>query len=188
MRESKQTYKYKKSDSILSGKEDEYCLSKEQYCQLYMFYVTYSLCNGQSAKGKSFLDYGWPTNNIKGTSLGNALLNVLSLNKNLDFVFTDKDDLKTQFDAHDLTDGVIQNLENERAVIGKTPGNNNYLKLFYRVRNCLAHGKFTLRLSNESEKMVVMQDDDRYNVTARIVLKLSTILGFIRAIDKKSVI
>lgn len=37
-------------------------------------------------------------------------------------------------------------------------------------------------------KMVVMQDNDTNNVTARIVLKLDTLLGFVTAVDVGRVI
>lgn len=71
----------------------------------------------------------------------------------------------------------------ERCVIGKTNATNKYLKLFYRVRDGFAHGKFCLRLSEENIKMVIIQDDDGHNVTGRIVIQLSTLIAFITAVD-----
>lgn len=188
MNTEKQTYRYSKGSSILGNLHDEYQLSKEEYYKVYSFYVTYSMCGTQSAKKRSFTSYGWDGENVKSTTLGKALLAVLNLNRNPSFVFTDRDDLAAQFNALYLTDGDLENVDNERAVIGKTSESNNYLRLFYRIRDGFAHGKYLLRFSSSGEKMVIIQDDDRYNVTARIVLKLSTLLKFIEVIDTNSVI
>ncbi len=120
---------------------------------------------------------------MKGSPLGEALVDVINLNRNENFIFTEKDDLRDRFETCDLLDGDITNLNIERGVIGKTSETCNHLKLFYRIRNALAHGKFKLRLNNANEKIVVIQDDNGHNVTARIVLKLSTILSLIDATD-----
>lgn len=184
----KQTYQYIKDRSILGLCQDEYQLSQEEYYKIYSFYVTYSMCGTQSAKKRSFTSYGWDSDSVKSTSIGEALLAVLNLNRNPAFVYIDRDDLAAQFGALNLTDGELENVDYERAVIGKTSENNNYLRLFYRIRDGFAHGKYLLRFSSSGERMVIIQDDDRYNVTARIVLKLSTLLKFIEVIDKNSII
>lgn len=188
MNTEKQTYRYSKGSSILGNLHDEYQLSQEEYYKIYSFYVTYSMCGSQSAKKRNFTSYGWDSESIKATSLGEALLTVLNLNRNPVFVFTDRDDLAAQFGALSLTDGELENVDYERAVIGKTSENNNYLRLFYRIRDGFAHGKYLLRFSSFGERMVIIQDDDRHNVTARIVLKLSTLLKFIEVIDLNSII
>jgi hypothetical protein len=82
-----------------------------------------------------------------------------------------------------LNDGAVSDFSFERCVIGKTSEPNKYLKLFYRVRDGFAHGKYCLRLSEDNIKMVVIQDDDGYNVTGRIVIQLRTLLAFINVID-----
>lgn len=63
-----------------------------------------------------------------------------------------------------------------------------YLKFFYRIRNGFAHGKYCLRLSEDNIKMVIIQDNDKYNVTGRIVVRLSTLLNFINEIDINNLI
>lgn len=184
----KQTYAYCRNKSIIGNVQDEYELSQDEYYMLYSFYVTYSMCGNQSAKKRTFADYGWATNSIKNTELEQKLKGVIDLNKNSNFNFTDKNDLKEQFAAHDLSDGTLSNYDLERAVIGKTSASNQYLKLFYRIRDGFAHGKFLLKLSSNQTKMVVIQDDDTHNVTARIVIKLSTLLDFVECIDKNKLI
>ena len=182
-KKDKQKYQYKRENSILGSCIDEYKLSEEEFCKLYSFYVTYSMCGSQSAKKRTFIDYGWPDNAISKTELGEKLKSVLKLSYNKKFVFTDKDNLAEQFHLLELDDGELINLDQERAVISKTSENNNYLKLFYRIRYGLAHGKFRLLFSSSGERMVIIQDDNTNNVTARIVIKLSTLLLYIDVID-----
>ena len=111
------------------------------------------------------------------------LANVINFSNNYNFEFTDKNDLRDQFISHDLSDGALVNVDDERAVIAKTNERNKYLKLFHRVRDGFAHGKFLLRKASTGEKMVIIQDNDSNNVTARIVIKLSTLLSFVDVID-----
>ncbi len=59
---------------------------------------------------------------------------------------------------------------------------------FYRIRDGLAHGKFKLRYSETNKKVIVIQDDDGYNVTARIIIKLDTLLSFVSVIDMNRLI
>lgn len=185
MVKNKNSYKYIKGNSILRKVVDEYNLNLEEYFLLYSFYVTYSLCGNQSAKKKTFIDYGWKTNKTNNTDLGIALSSVLNLNRNPDFVFIE-DNINKQFLNHNLPDGEISDVDLERAVIVKSSENNNYLRLFHRIRNGLAHGKYSLCYSKNNEKIVIIQDDDSYNVTARIVIKLSTLLNFITVVDKNN--
>ena len=187
MAKNKNSYKYIKGNSILGKIVDEYILTLEEYYLLYSFYVTYSLCDNQSAKKKTFIDYGWNTNKINNTDLGMALSSVLNLNRNPKFVFMEND-IDKQFLNHNLPDGELNDVDSERAVIVKSSENNNYLRLFHRIRNGLAHGKYGLCYSKKNEKMVIIQDDDTYNVTARIVIKLSTLLEFITTVDKNKIL
>ena len=180
---STQTYKYRKTASILGNDPDEYDLSLADYYSIYSFYVTYSMCKSLSTKKRDFLEYGWSSNSITNPAIDAALKGVLNLQRNPEFVFTKDNDLPIQFANRSLGDGPIADLSWERAVIGITSESSNYLKLFHHIRNGLAHGNFKLRYSSDNEKMVVIQDNDQYNVTARIVIKLSTILSFIHAID-----
>lgn len=185
---NKQTYKYIKSKSIIFDQKDEYSLTEKEYYLLYSFYVTYSMCGNQSQKKKNFETYGWSCNNIQynnkqSTPLGNALKSVIDFSISKDFIFTEQDNLEESFIQNRLTDGVLNDFDTERAVIAITNEQNKYLKLFYRIRNGFAHGNFLLKFSSINEKMVIIQDHGRGNVTARIVIKLSTLLKFISIID-----
>ena len=177
-------YKYVKAHSILGP--DEYNLTRDEYYCIYSFYVTYSMCNSQSNKKRSLVDYGWVDNTWKDV-VEQQLLTAFAydsahcVNKS-DF------DLKSSFTSMQLEDGLLANVDDERFVIAKTSEQNKWLKLFHRLRDGFAHGKFCLRYSSAGEKMVVIQDDDGNVVTARIVLKLSTVLAIISTIDMSHLI
>lgn len=189
--EIKQRYKYRKANSILQGR-NEYELEQEEFYVLYNFFVTYSVCENQSFQKRSFVDYGWSTNNIinqdkTDTDLGKTLKNHLNLYRK-EFIFSEQDNLKILFPQNALPDKVLPNYDIERFVIGITNENNQYIKLFHHVRNCLAHGKFVLKYSSSKEKMIVFQDNDKYNVTARMILKLQTLIDLVKTTDKNGLI
>ena len=156
----------------------------------------YSMCGTQSLKKRSFIDYGWNNNAFEQivdhkknrTAIGNALYSALDFNTSNYFFLTDKGNLAALFSKCNLSDGHLSDYDTERAVIGLTNESNKYLKYFYRVRDGFAHGKFVLKYSSNNEKMIIIQDDDKNNVTARIVVKLSTLLNLIDVVDINRII
>lgn len=190
------TYAYIKEQSILYSVQNEYEFSENDYYKLYSFFVTYSMCENQSMKQRDFEKYGWESNLLelsinskkKKTPLYNTLHDVLDLNNKNFLFYSENKDYKKMFEDCDLHNGAIRNCDTERAVIGQSNDRNKYLKLFRHIRNCLAHGKFVLRYSSENEKMIIMQDNHNRNVTARMVLKLTTLLNFVDRIDLNGLI
>lgn len=179
----KQEYKYRIANSILQG-ENEYELEQAEYFLLYNFFVTYSVCENQSFQKRSFIDYGWSTNNIihndkTDTELGTMFKNNIKFNITF---FNEKISMKDLFNQNNLNDGILNDYDTERTALAKTSGSNQYIKLFYHIRNCLAHGKFMLKYSSSNEKMILFQDNNN-NVTARMVIKLQTLINLVTAID-----
>ena len=183
MKKNKQTYKYVKQQSILYGVASEYCLSQNEYYKLYLFYVTYSLCDNLSWQQKDLEFYGWNQKEQEGFS--KDIKSIIDFDQQ-SIIFTEKNDLKIKFDEQRLLDCTIS-YETERGVIGVTTGKNNFYKFIRHIRNVFAHGGFALKYNSSKEKMVVMQDHDQHNVTARIVIKLSRLLRIIDFIDKKKI-
>ena len=191
----KQTYQYKEAQSIIYRLTDEYALTETEYFRLYSFFVTYSMCKAQSTKKRTIEDYGWVSRtpgkaaNIVSSGLKEVLANVLHLDGNASFIFTDEDDLAVRFAETDLINVNPNEIAIERAVIGKTTTETNaYFKLFYRIRNAFAHGRFALRLTRAGEQIVIIQDNDTYNVTARIILRKRTLLDFARVVDRNNLL
>lgn len=197
MIKNKQSYKYIVAKSILYKQEDDYKLSLPEFYLLYNFYVTYSCCGTQSMKKRTFEEYGWDNfartigNKVfdPSTYLKDALSTIIDLDDKTHFIFTDDgDDIKQCLSQVDLTDGVLMDFETERCVCMRNSGTNRFLNLFYRIRDGFAHGKFLLKYSAGYEKCVVFQDDDGHSVTARIVLKLDTLLKMVEIVDRNKLI
>lgn len=197
MAKNNQSYKYRKVDSILYNQNDEYSLSIEEYYKLYNFFVTYSCCGTQSMKKRSLVDYGW---NYFSRNIGNftpnpqlylkdALTQIIDLDDQNQFIFTmPGDDISQCFSRVSLSDGAVSDLEIERCVCTRNNERNRFLNLFYRVRDGFAHGKFVLKYGANNCKIVVIQDDDGHSVTARIVLKLDTLLRIVDVVDRNNII
>lgn len=192
-----QPYRYLVSGSILYGQTDDYQLTEQEYFRLYNFFVTYSCCGKQSMKKRDFATYGWgdfsrtignktadPT-----TYLKDALTNIIDLDNQNHFLFTKSgDDLSQCFLKVDLPDGPLNDLITERCVCARNTESNRFLNLFYRIRDGFAHGKFLLKNGTNNIKMVVIQDDDGHSVTARIVIKLETLLRIVEMVDRNRLI
>ncbi|MDE5737837.1 MAG: hypothetical protein K2H93_05665 [Oscillospiraceae bacterium] len=198
MAKSTQTYPYKITDSILYNLTDEYELSISEYFILYSFFVTYSCCGKQSGKKRTFKEYGWDKfarlnfgkiEADKTIYLKDNLNEIINLDDRTHFIFTtDNDDVRQCFQQINLCDGQLSDIHTERAVITRTSESSRYLKLFYRIRDGFAHGKFVLKLNDDNEKMIIIQDDDGHNVTGRIVIKLNTLIEMIKIIDKNNLL
>ncbi len=180
-----QTFAYNKKNSILNELIDEYIPTIEEWQKLYVFYVAYSMGKNQSGQGKTYLDYGWKGPTLNSSGLKSHLEKILQLSN---FRFLDHgEDLKENFEDLGLI-YPIEDLESERGVFAKTPGSSKYDKFFYRIRNCFAHGGFHFLFNKERKIMVVLEDHSSDNVSARIVIKLETLLKIVNCIDKNDIL
>ncbi len=144
------TYPYVIRNSILYGLTDEYSLSKEEYYLLYSFFVTHSMCGTQSAKKKSFVDYGWGSNKIEDTSsgkavptaLGNSLKAILEFKRqDSSFIFSGVFDLGSLFLNNQLCDGHYQNTIPNVLLLAARMAKTN-------IRNCFIVFVMDLRMAN----------------------------------------
>ncbi len=138
------------------------------------------MCENQSGKKRTLEDYGWEST-VKYSEITKALKKSIGFDIE-NFVFRDDGGLKDVCEENNLIINKVT-LDSERGVIGKTVGQNKLLKLFRRIRNVFSHGRFVMRLSGK-DRYVIMEDKDAHNVTARIVIKLDTLIGIVDTIDK----
>jgi hypothetical protein len=153
------------------------------------------MSGNQSRKKRTIEDYGWfkkdghKVNSIVNSGLKTELQHILSIESNPHFIFTDNENFSQRLPDVMLDDKVLGDKSTERAAIVETSNvDNKYFQLFYRIRNGLAHGNFALSLDPNGERMVVIQDNDRYSVTARIIIRMKTILKFIDIIDRNNLL
>lgn len=187
---TRETYRYTKEESIVTmDHRREERLTDNELGFLYRFYILEPLSSQQSLKAVAANKRGW-RGAYSDSGLKNYLVDILNL-FSADFVFTETlevYDLQVLFDSLDLSSGPLSDFCRERCVLTKTPGSNPYYKVFYRVRNCLAHGNFRLLKDDavENGAFFVMEDRTRgsgsQNVTARMVFAKSTLFGWANAV------
>lgn len=179
--------------SILNGYSDTLRLDDDAYGQLASFYVLRTPCEGLTNQSVSFSDYGW-IGDIRRNGLGELLDEMKITHDGTYFLPSRAPDgipassseryLGQLFCRANLGDGPLNDWLTERAVARATSGANTWLRLFRHVRNCLAHGRFVCLSAGDSlGPVLVMEDEDRSSYTARIVLRLETLLAWKRAIE-----
>lgn len=163
--------------TILGCYENSAELEWTRLSPLFEFYVLHSPVVGQSDKGVSIMDCGWSVNSWKG-DLGEKLDSALSDIRG-NFYLPSRyrgAGLSKLFYHADLVDGVLSDVVTERAASRQASDPYAYLRLFRHIRNCLAHGRFIVVDSRtDSGLMIIMEDRDRYSITARMVLRLETL-------------
>ena len=176
--------RYKKSESILNvRKTDDYILSTDDFFRIASFYLLFPLNDKTCIRSRTLLDYGWNQSRISD-ALKNELLGVSDYFSNV--VTTVNDEIINQknlrCDSNDLLHG-----EKGAVEIGRTDTNLFY-SILHHIRNCLAHGNYRFAM-NDEDKYVLFEDHTTnagsQSITARLVLKLSTLMGWINVVSNK---
>ena len=91
--------------------------------------------------------------------------------------------MKDSLNEVNLQKNFPSDLETERGCFYKKSKQNQLECIFYHIRNCFAHGRFNISENNE-DWTFVMEDWGRNNrVSARMILKKSTLLKWIEIIE-----
>lgn len=163
--------------------------------EIILFFVIHSPCNGQSAKGISLTERGWkpkPWNSPK------------YLKEKLDFAIFEnstrllkpvesKKQLLLELNSMDLNDDFYNHRNAQRAlytIVSEKGCKNEYMSLFYHIRNALAHGRIAMYPYKSNDVVFVMEDgkevggkaDRRFEVSARIVINKSSLLRVIEVL------
>ena len=191
---STENTKPKTSKSILTDLEDEYKFTTDEYIILHLFYITHCMSNSASNKCKSLIDYGWTKNNIVDSGAKNELQKIFDIENTSQFDISGDNKSEKSLDAlknkyNLLPSKLDKDFIQEKGFIESNKNDNGYVCLFKHIRNCLAHGRYKLVYSKDNVKMVIMEDKNSDNkITARLVLKLDTLIGFIHTIDKNNLL
>lgn len=183
-------------ESILNGEYHQSVLSNDTMGDILRFYVLNTPCQGLSYQTRPFSSYGWE-GDVRYNGLGKALDDALDA-KHGQFLFpkypnrgykvstndTVCANLDYLFRITSLTDGIVQDPLIERGASCATNESNTWLRVFRHIRNCLAHGRFKAVTSgNSTEPILIMEDRDKSNITARIVIKAKTLVAWKRIIE-----
>lgn len=164
----------------------------EALYEIILFFVIHSPCPGQSASGISLTERGWkekPWYSAKYLKdrLGQAIFG--NGTRMLEMV-NSKAELADKIEEMDADDDFSEHREQQRALYVKSSNKeceNEYMSLFYHIRNSLAHGRLAMYPGEGKEIVFVMEDGrecgEQFEVTARIVINKSSLLRIIHVLE-----
>jgi len=163
-------------------------IMNDDFSRILSFYLFHSPVRGLSAMSKELNDYGWHVAWGKEYKL-NVQLKKLTNNEKLIFsvnAYSKMDDALTKAD---LLDKFPSNLSKERIAIYNIK-KNQFISIFFHIRNSLAHGRFSI-VNKNREYIFVFEDVVKNNtdlskqkVSARMILKKNTLLKWMELIER----
>lgn len=154
--------------------------------RIVIFYVFHSPCNGLSAMKKTLQEYGWNTPWRRPYKL-NLQLKDASSNPNLIYSAQSYENMTEALEKSNLADNFPSDFSTERICIHNSQ-NNQFLSVFYHIRNSLAHGRLNM-VNYNKECIFVLEDGSierksgQFKVSARMILRKRTLLNWIEIIE-----
>lgn len=157
--------------------------------RIILFFVIFSPCSKYCTQGRTLQYYNWkekPWNTNK--YLKDKLDDGVFINKKKYFrCVTQISQLVEAVHKAELEDDFYIHREIERVALVKTDG-NEYMSLFHHIRCALAHGRITLFEDPNSDDILFVMENGKelgaeFQVTARMVLRRSTLLRWIKIIS-----
>ena len=167
-------------------KDNNIFFEDERFIRIIKFFVVHCPCNDVSAKQISLSDYGWSNPWSKPYYLNKQLKEVA--NKDLLLcVASNYDNMEKELHNAALYPMFPSDLSNERICIYDCK-KNQFMSIFYHIRNAFAHGRFDFRILNDEEYYILEDVQPRKNtrelkVSARMILKKSTLIKWIDIIE-----
>ena len=158
------------------------------FFRIIMFFLVCSLADQTSAFYKPLSTYGWVDPVRKKGGLREQLLGEL---EKLEKIISkpDANDMKRALEDIGMAKGFPNGDHTERVCMVQTvKQENQILALFIHIRNVLAHGR--IKISGAGDESVFFMEDcqyipdkKRYVVSARMILKKSTLIKWIDIIE-----
>lgn len=138
------------------------------------FYLLKTPSEKLSARGRTLESYGWNNTYDLKKKIGLS-------NKNSFFIFAETlKEMNGALKDSNLEKKFWENC-NERVCLYTVKNQLN--SLFYHIRNSIAHGRFDI-IKKETGNIFIMEDVNKENISARMVLKESTLLNWIKIIEQ----
>lgn len=156
----------------------------KQFLRIITFFVFHSPVDNLSARQISLSEYGWNTPWRKPYYL-NKQLKQATNNYKLLFSSAIYNKIDNTLNEANLLETFPSNIEKERICIYDCK-KNQFMSVFYHIRNAFAHGRFDFRTLNDEEYYIledVQKDKGGLKVSARIILKKRTLLNWIDIIE-----
>lgn len=158
----------------------------EDLFRIVVFFVFHSPCSTLSSMSRTLDVYGWNTPWGKPYYL-NKQLKRSSSNYNLLFSACNYNAIEDALRNANLWKDFTNDLRTERICIYDNM-HNQFLSVFYHIRNALAHCRINI-VDVDGECVFIMEDvvperkHDRLKLSARMIIKKSTLLNWIDLIE-----
>ncbi len=150
-----------------------------------LFFVFHSPCVGQSARCIPLSQYGWKEKPWYSPKyLKKPLDDIIFGNKTKVFIASTRKDFCAAISGQDFGENYYNHRDDTRIAVVDTC-QNEYMSLFYHIRNSLAHGRIAMYEAHNSDIVFVMEDGaeikgtNQFEVTARILIPKSTLIKLI---------
>lgn len=146
----------------------------------------HSPCSELSAMSKSLVKYGWNAPWRKPQYLQRRL-KAASANADLLFSAETIDDMRQALEKAELLEDITANIEVERIAVYNNK-KNQFMSVFYHLRDTFAHGRLNMvDIGLEDDYVFIFEDvtkrKELYKVTARMILRKSTLIRWIDLIE-----
>ena len=161
-------------------------LSDQDLFRIVIFFVFHSPCANLSSMGKTLDKYGWNSPWRKPYYLNRQLRQATS-NYELLFSVKSYDKMDAALEKANLKDNFPSELSRERICIYDNQ-ENQFLSVFYHIRNAFAHCRLNM-VDVNGECVFILEDvqpnkhSDQLKVSARMILRKSTLLKWIEIIE-----
>ncbi len=165
--------------------------NEENLNRIIWFYVIHTICTDVSANGIPITKYGWDNKVWKKGNLKKSLYEKCKFEKDKNFYKASiQQDMKNACEVCKLKKNFCKNKNEERIAFVKVKNYNEVMSIFYHIRNSLAHGRIAIMENSQKEITYFLEDgkkkNEKFIVTARMVLKEKTLISWINTIENKS--
>lgn len=158
--------------------------------KIFKFFVVFSPCKRYATQGRTLNYYGWYTKDTRSKNCLNNTLKYKNISKSIILVGSYKE-LKSKITEVDIHKEDYTNIKNEKGIFIKSGETSYFMSMFYHIRCALAHGRFTIS-KHDGETIYYLENGKEYKngknefkVSARLVIYESTLLDYIKKIDKR---
>lgn len=160
----------------------------DKFKQLIVFYVVNTPGIDLSSRGIDLRTYNWSENVYSEDKLIDYLLRVVNINQSSFAVAKGLNEMESACEEILITDDFYNNRDSEKMVIFQSKPKDNckndtrVKSFFYHLRNSFAHGRFEI-YNDEEGTTFVMEDVYQGNVSARMILKQSTLIKWMEILQ-----
>lgn len=167
---------------------DDLIYADARFHKIICFFVIKSPVVDLSSRACDLTKHGWNSPWNKRYYL-NKQLKEKSTNPGLMYSAKTYGDMDRTLEKAGLKDDFPLDFSYERIAVYNNK-NNQFISTFYHIRNSLAHGRFNVQIENESGDWIFIFEDgvknnktEKFKLSARMILKLSTLIGWINLIE-----